>query len=179
MSGSVDPGEDAAEILRRRARALAARRDGASARPVLEVLRFRLGEERYAIECRYGVEVHPLRHLAPVPCCPPHIVGVINARGRMLPVVDLRKLFHLAEAGLADLHRVIHLRAEGIEWGLLADLGLDTFELDPATLQPPPATLGGARAESVLGVTADGLILLDAARIARDPRMTVDQQVGE
>jgi len=174
MSGAEEPGE----ILRRRARALAARADTASAHPRVEALRFQLGAERYAIECRHALEVHALRHLAPVPCCPPHVVGVVSARGRMLPVIDLRKFFELPEAGLADLHRVIHIRVEGVEWGLLADIALDTFELDLAALQPPPATLGGARAEYVLGVTAEPLIVLDAARIARDPRLTVDEQVG-
>lgn len=174
MSGAEEPGE----ILRRRARALAARADTASAHPRVEALRFQLGAERYAIECRHALEVHALRNLAPVPCCPPHVVGVVSARGRMLPVIDLRKFFELPQAGLADLHRVIHIRAEGVEWGLLADLALDTFELDPATLQPPPATLAGARAEYVLGVTAEPLIVLDVARIARDPRLTVDEQVG-
>jgi purine-binding chemotaxis protein CheW len=179
MSG--DPGDEAerrAQILRGRARSLAARPDEGAKRPVIEVLRFRLGAERYAIESRHAIEVHPLRQLAPIPCCPRHIVGVVNARGRMLPVVDLRKFFELSEAGLADLHRVIHVVAEGLEFGLLADMGLDTHELDPASLQPPPATLGGARAEYVLGLGEDALILLDAGRIARDPRMVVDQEVS-
>ena len=178
MNAPANGGEGPEEILRRRARALAARRDAASTRAMLDVLRFRLGAERYAIDTRHAIEVHALRQLAPVPCCPPHIVGVVNARGRMLPVVDLRRFFELPEAGLADLHRVIHVQAEGLELGLLADMGLDTFELDPAALHPPPATLGGARGEYVLGVTAEPLILLDVERIARDPRMVVDEEIG-
>jgi purine-binding chemotaxis protein CheW len=178
MSAAASGGEEPEEILRRRARALAARRVVASARPMLDVLRFRLGAERYAIETRHAIEVHALRQLAPLPCCPPHIVGVVNARGRMLPVVDLRRFLDLPEAGLADLHRVIHVQAGGLEFGLLADMGLDTGELDPALLHPPPATLGGARGECVLGVTAEPLILLDVERVARDPRMQVDEEVG-
>jgi purine-binding chemotaxis protein CheW len=178
MNAPANGGEGPEEILRRRARALAARRDAASTRPMLDVLRFRLGAERYAIDSRHAIEVHPLRQLAPIPCCPRHIVGVVNARGRMLPVVDLRKFFELPEAGLADLHRVIHVEAEGLAFGLLADMGLDTHELDPASLQPPPATLSGARAEYVLGLTGEALILLDVGRIARDPRMVVDQEVS-
>jgi purine-binding chemotaxis protein CheW len=178
MSADFQRRESPADILRRRARALAARRDLEAARPALEVLRFRLGAERYAVECRHAIEVHALRQLAPLPCCPPHIVGIVNARGRILPVVDLRKFFGLPEAGLADLHRVIHMRTDGIEVGLLADMDLDTFRLERAALQPPPATLAGARAEHVLGVTADALILLDFERIARDPRMTVDEEAA-
>jgi purine-binding chemotaxis protein CheW len=179
MSG--EPANEAdrrGEILRRRARALAVRPGEGGARARIEVLRFRLGPELYAIESRHAIEVHALRHLAPIPCCPRHIVGVVSARGRMLPVVDLRKFFELPEAGLADLHRVIHVRAEELEFGLLADMGLDTDEIDPAALQPPPATLAGARAEYVLGLTDAPLILLDVGRIARDPRMVVDQEVS-
>jgi purine-binding chemotaxis protein CheW len=178
MSAPAGGVEGPEEILRRRARALAVRRDTASPRPTLDVLRFRLGAERYAIEARHAIEVHALRQLAPVPCCPPHIVGVVNARGRMLPVVDLRRFFELREGGLADLHRVIHVQSGGLELGILADMGLDTFELDPRELHPPPATLGGARGEYVLGVTAEPLILLDVERIARDPRMSVDEEIG-
>src|SRR5688572_7065199 len=113
---------DAAEILRARARALArppAHTQGAEA--WLHVLEFRLAQERYAIETRYVREVYPLKDLTPLPCTPPFVLGIVNVRGRILPVVDLKKFFDLPEQGLSDLHRVILLEGNGLELGLLAD----------------------------------------------------------
>src|SRR5882757_6351764 len=95
-------------ILRARAQVLA--RPPSSA-PVpstmLELLEFRVASERYALETRHVQGVYPLRELTPLPCTPPFVLGIVNVRGRILPVLDLKKFFELPEQGLTDLHRII------------------------------------------------------------------------
>jgi len=178
MTQGAQDGEAPERILARRARALAtAPASDAEREPALELLRFRLGTEDYAVESRFVLEVLALQQLARVPCCPPHVMGVVNARGRMLPVIDLKKFFELPEKGLTDLHRVIHLEAEGLQFGLLADMGLDTCRIDRDVLQPAPATFSGIRAEYLLGVTPEPLAVLDVRRMALDPRLVVDEEV--
>lgn len=169
---------DAQQILRARAQALSrAPQAAAHAEASLEVLEFRLARETYAVETRYVVEVYPLKDLTPVPCTPPFILGIVNVRGRLTAVIDIKKFFGLPEQGLTDLHRVILVRGDDLEFGLLADvmLGVRSIALD--TLQPALPTFTEIAAEYVKGLTAERLVLLDLPRIASDPRIVVHEEV--
>src|SRR5882724_8355786 len=102
---------EAARILRARDHTRArAPRPAPAAGTMLELLEFRLATERYALETRHVQGVHPLRELTPLPCTPPFLLGIVNVRGRILPVLDLKKFFDLPEKGLTDLHRIILIR---------------------------------------------------------------------
>ena len=61
----------------------------------LEVLEFTLAYERYAMESRYVRQVAPLESLTPLPCTPAFVLGIVNLRGALYPVIDLRKFFEL------------------------------------------------------------------------------------
>src|SRR4051794_29498302 len=95
--------EDAGQILRARAQALARTPERPQiAETLLELLEFRLAQECYALENRYVQEVYPLKDLTPLPCTPPFVLGIVNVRGHVLPVLDLKKFFDLPEKGLTD-----------------------------------------------------------------------------
>ena len=98
-------------------------------------------------------------------------------RGRILPVLDLKRFFDLPEKGLTDLHRIILIRGHDLELGLLADVivGVRSVSLD--SLQPSLPTLTGIRAEYLRGVTPDRLVVLDVAHILADPKIIVDEEV--
>jgi purine-binding chemotaxis protein CheW len=169
---------DARQILRARARALARPpQRTAAAEVTLEVLEFRLAQERYALETRYVQEVYPLKNLTPLPCTPPFVLGIINVRGRIVPVLDVKKFFDLTEQGLTDLHRIILIRGNHLELGLLADVivGVRTIAVD--NLQPSLPTLTGIRSEYLKGVTTERLVVLDLARILADPKIIVHEEV--
>ena len=169
----------AGHILRQRAKALAqVPPSSAQAESPLDLLQFHLGGERYAVETRFVLAVHPLKQLTPLPCTPPHVLGIVAVRGRVIAVVDLKKFFELPEKGLSDLHRIVHVQWGELELGLLADVGVDVIQVPLAALQRSVATLTGARADYLLGVAADGLIVLDMERIAADSRIVVDEEVA-
>src|SRR5687768_2140813 len=89
---------DAKQILRARAQALARpARHVPLAEASLEVLEFRLAQERYALETRYVREVYPLKDLTRLPCTPPFVLGIVNVRGRITPVIDIKKFFDLPD----------------------------------------------------------------------------------
>jgi purine-binding chemotaxis protein CheW len=167
------------EVLRARA-ALLARppKDTDTSEASLELLEFRLAHERYAIETRFVVEVHPLRNLTPLPSTPPFVLGIANVRGRIVPVFDVKKFFALPEMGLTDLHRIILVRGRDLELGILADLSVGVTTLPLHRLHPPMPTLTGIGAEYLKGVTAERLIVLDMDRILADPRILVNEEVG-
>lgn len=169
---------DAKEILRARARALARRAppDHASAPEAwLEVLEFTLAQERYAVETRYVREVYPLKDLTPLPGTSPWLLGIVNVRGHILSVLDLKKFFALPEPGLTDLHRIILVR--GHDLGLLADAIVGVRSIPADSLQPSLPTLTGVRSDYLKGVTADGLVALDLARILADPTLIIHDEV--
>lgn len=169
------PQPSAKEILRARARAYAALPlRPASSGPALEVVEFALADERYAVETARIVEIHPLDHLTPLPCTPPFVRGIMNVRGRITAIIDLKRFFELPEQGLADLHRVIVVRHQNIELGLLADQVIGTRSIPLAELQPGLPTLTGIRAEYLAGVGPDRLVVLAVTRILSDPKLLVN-----
>lgn len=168
--------EEEQRILRDRAIALARRppqqtRDNRS----LELLEFSLARERYALETRHVQEVQPLRDLTPLPGTPAFVLGIVNLRSRIVPVLDLKKFFQLPEQGLTDLHRIILVRGQDMEFGILADTIVGVRELDIAALQPSLPTITGIGADYLLGVTPDRLVVLAFERILADPAILVDQ----
>jgi purine-binding chemotaxis protein CheW len=169
---------EAERILRARALALArAPRPEAAAGTMLELLEFRLASERYALESRHVQEVHPLQDLTPLPCTPPFILGIVNVRGRILPVLDLKKFFDLPERGLTDLHRIILVRGHGLELGLLADVIVGVRSVAADSLQPSLPTLTGIRADYLKGVSEERLVVLDLDRLLSDPKIIVHEDV--
>lgn len=171
--------KDPQQILRERALALARPLTNGSVAQDgrLELLEFRLASERYAVESRFVQEVHPLRDLTPLPGTPPFVPGIVNVRGQILPVYDLKKLFDLPEPGLTDLHRVLHVRGHDMELGLLADIIVSVRLIETHRLQASLPTLTGIRADYLKGITDDRVVVLDLDRILSDPKIVVHDEV--
>jgi purine-binding chemotaxis protein CheW len=163
--------------LKERAQALARRPESARTHATLEVLEFRLANERYAVETRHVGEVHPLRDLTPLPGTPPFVRGIVNLRGRIVPVFDLKKFFELPEQGLTDLHRIIVVRGPDLELGLLADVVVAVRLIAADALSPALPTLSAIGAEYLKGVSEERLVVLDLDRILADPRIVVNDEV--
>lgn len=175
QSGDIS---SARAILRTRALALARPRQSAVvAGETLELLEFRLAQECYALETRHVGEVVPLKDLTAVPCTPPFIRGIVNVRGRITPVIDIKKFFDLPDQGLTDLHRIILVRGNDLEFGLLADAVAGVRILPVTSLQASLPTLVGIRSDYLKGVTADRMVVLDLDRILADPKIIVHEEV--
>jgi purine-binding chemotaxis protein CheW len=168
--------ERARAILEERARSLARPLPEAKARgEVLELLTFGLGRERYAIETRFVREVTRLSDLTPVPGAPSFILGITNVRGEVVPVVDVRKLFGVAEKGLTDLSRLVVLGTEATEFGLLADAVHDVERLPGSEALDAPESVAGIGREYLRAVTRDALVVLDGEALLEDERLVVGE----
>lgn len=165
-------------ILRERAQALARQpRRAPAADSMLELLEFRLAKERYAVETRHVQEVHPLRELTPLPGTPSFLLGIVNVRSRIVPVLDLKRFFGLPEQGLTDLHRIILVKGNDLELGLLADVVTSVRSVPADSLQPSLPTLTGIRADYLKGVTEERLVVLDLERVLADPKIIVHEEI--
>ena len=172
-----DPGE-AKRVLKARAQALARKPEKAQAADAeLEVLEFFLAHEKYAVESRHVREVYPLENLTPLPCTPPFVLGIVNLRGEIVSVLDIKKFFDLPERGLTDLNKVIVLQSGQMLFGILADTIAGVRRIPMAGIQPSLPTLAGIREKYLKGITPDRTILLDAEKLLADEQIIVQEQV--
>ena len=97
----------------------------------------------------------------------------------MLAVVDVKKFFGLAERGLVRLNRIVVLRGEQMEFGLLADEILGVERIAVARIEPPVAPFTGIRRDYLIGVGPGSLVVLDAHALLNDERLVIhgDAQV--
>jgi purine-binding chemotaxis protein CheW len=170
--------EECRRILKTRAKALA--RETSERKHTeehLQVVEFMVAHERYGIESINIREVCPLRDFTAVPCTPPFVLGIINVRGQIVSVVDLRKFFDLPEKGLSDLNRAIILHHAEMEFAILADLINGVRYVPLSGIQPSLPTLTGIRLEYLKGVTTDGMVILDANKILLDKGIVVQESV--
>lgn len=173
-------------ILKERARELAREPEKKdTSGEYVRVVEFLLAYERYALEASYICEVYPLKELTPLPCTPPFVLGILNVRGRIFSVIDIRKFFELPEKGITNLNKVIILstdkpvpeRIDGMEFGILADAVSGVKSVPLHEIQTSLFTLTGIREDYLKGVTKDRTVILDAMKILSDKRIVIHEQV--
>jgi purine-binding chemotaxis protein CheW len=170
----LNSAEERARVLAARARALAREQtEDQRSDDSLLVVEFLLAHERYAVEATFVREISPLREITPLPATPPFVLGIINVRGQIVSIIDLKKFFDLPGQGLTDLNKIVILRDGTMEFGLLADAVSGVQRLALTDIQPPPPTLTGIRAEYLRGVTGTRSVILDPRRILADPALVV------
>lgn len=167
--------EDVRRLLRERAERLARPTEPApDSAAMLDLVVFSLGDQRYGVDALSVVDAARLGDLTAVPCTTAAVLGVVNHRGRVLAVLDLRRLAGSAgpevEAGF-----VVVVEAEGVRLGVLADAVCGTQRVPAAALLPPPASLTRDQGLPLVGVTVSMVAVLDLAALAEDPRVVVDE----
>ncbi len=169
--------EEEKKTLRERARALAKKSGEKTSGEEMEIVEFLLAYERYGVDISHVREVYPLNDLTPVPCTPPFVLGIINVRGQVLSVIDLKKFFDLPEKGLGDLNKVVILRSDTMEFGVLADAVLGISSVLVNELQPSLPTLSGIREEYLRGIAKDRTVILDAEKLLSDRNLIVYEEI--
>jgi purine-binding chemotaxis protein CheW len=169
--------EETKRILKARAQALAREPAKAQAADALEIVEFVLAHERYGVETCWVREVHSLTNLTPLPCTPAFVLGVVNLRGEIVSVIDVRKFFELPEKGLTDLTKVVVLQSSWMRFGILVDAVLGVRNVPVGEIQPSLPTLTGIREQYLKGVSSERTIILDAEKLLRDEKIVVHEQI--
>jgi len=165
-------------ILKARAKALAREQEPDQCeQDRLEVIEFVLADEKYAVESSFVREVYPFKEFTPIPGAPPFVLGIINVRGHIVSVVDLKKFFGLPEKGLTDLSKTILISDGEMEFGLLADTVVGLRHILLRDLQATLPTLTDVQTELLKGVTPARVAVLDSGRLLSDQRMLVDEKI--
>lgn len=132
-----------------------------------QIVGFRVGQENFGVPISLVHEIVPMMEITAVPDAPQYIEGVVNLRGKIIPVMDLRKRF--AEPAVPNRrNRILVAGLEGHLVGLVVDAASEVLKLDPEAIEPPPNVFEKGELNYVTGVgkLANRLIILiDLARI--------------
>lgn len=159
-------------ILEERARQLARSSDDDADTETAGLIVLAIGDERYGADMVAVQEIEPLQRLTPLPGTPAHWAGVVNLRGDMYPVLDLRRYLGLSGT-VADDPKVALVCDDGLSIGLMVDDVEEVRHVPVGDISPPVAH-GGARAEVVRGVTSDMLSVLDLHALVCDQSLVVE-----
>ncbi|GAB2856526.1 chemotaxis protein CheW [Pseudoduganella ginsengisoli] len=139
-----------------------------------EFLAFKLGKEEYGIDILKVQEIRGYEAVTRIASAPEFIKGVINLRGIVIPVVDMRIKFQLGEAVYDQFTVVIILNINGRVVGMVVDSVSDVTTLTPDQVKPPPEMGTAFSTEYIIGLgTIDErmLILVDIDRLMTSPEM--------
>lgn len=99
---------------------------------------FKVGDADYVVPAAAVVQMDSFAAATPVPGAPPYVIGLVQIRGRVIPVVDLRVRFGLPAIARDLGSRIIVVASHERLVGLLADSAREVLQIDEATFEPPP-----------------------------------------
>ncbi|MEW6599291.1 MAG: chemotaxis protein CheW [Pseudomonadota bacterium] len=105
---------------------------------VVELISFEIGGQEFCIDIRSVREIRGWAPATPMPHSPEYIVGVINLRGMVMPVIDLRSRLGLGQTEPTERHVIVVIQADGRTAGLLVDGVRESFHVETSSLQAPP-----------------------------------------
>ena len=135
---------------------------------LLQLVSFSLGNEEFAVDILKVQEINRMIEITKVPKSPDFVEGVINLRGKVIPIIDLRRRFGLNAQEHDKQTRIIVVDIKGKIIGLVVDSVSEVLRLSSETIEPPPPMVAGVDAQYICGVgKLDNrlLILLDLNKI--------------
>jgi purine-binding chemotaxis protein CheW len=121
---------------------------------ILQLVTFRLGNEEFGVDILKVQEINRMMDITRIPNAPPFIEGVINLRGKIIPIVDLRKkLGFNNESGFSEkTTRIIVVELDGLVLGFIVDSVSEVLRIPENTIEPPPSIVGGVESDYIEGV---------------------------
>jgi purine-binding chemotaxis protein CheW len=142
---------------------------------ILQLVTFNLGSEEYAVDILKMQEINRMKEITRVPNSPGYVEGVINLRGKVIPVVSLRKKFSLEERENDVQSRIMIMDIQGITMGLIVDAVSEVLRVPASIVEPTPPMTSNISTEFIRGIAKleDRLIiLLDMERLIGKPEET-------
>ncbi|MEC0123858.1 chemotaxis protein CheW [Paenibacillus pabuli] len=118
----------------------------------LKVIVFKLGSEEYGIEVDKVQTIERMMPITRVPKTLSFVKGVINLRGVVIPVIDLRGRFSLPESEYTDQTRIVIVGVDDMQVGFIVDSANDVIDIKRNAIDTPPEVVGGVKARYLRGV---------------------------
>lgn len=138
-------------------------RKGEPKHELIQLVSFNLGPEEYAVEVLKVREIIRMTSITHIPNTPPSVEGIINLRGKVIPIVSLRNRFSMAGTDYDHHTRIIVMDIAGKLMGFIVDGVSEVIRISSGEIQPPPSMVsGGFDQEFICGVIqhADQLLLM-------------------
>lgn len=145
----------------------------------LHIVGFRVGSETFGVAIQTVHEIVRVMEVTAVPDAPVYIEGVINLRGKIIPVVDLRKRFGEKNITTSKKNRILVAEVGSKMVGLVVDSASEVLKIPPADVDPPPNIFEEGELNYVTGVGKLGnrlIILVDLTKIMQRGEL---RRVGE
>jgi purine-binding chemotaxis protein CheW len=118
----------------------------------IKVIVFQLNDEEYGVEVGQVRSIERMQHITRVPRTTDFVKGVINLRGVVTPIIELRNRFGIEEIEATDSTRIIIVAVDNMEVGLIVDSANDVVDVPHDLVEPPPQVVGGLEADYLRGV---------------------------
>jgi len=153
---------------------IASGKPGGALEELLQLVSFSLGEEEFAVDILKIQEIIRMADITAVPNSPGFVEGVINLRGKVIPVIDLRKRLGLTEGKRNNNTRIVVIAIKRSVVGFIVDSVSSVLRMPSSRVEPPPPMIAGIGSEYITGVgKLDDrlLILLDADKVLGSPEI--------
>ena len=138
----------------------------------LQVVGFRIGNETFGVRIGSVREIVRVPEITSVPSAPDTVEGVINLRGKIIPVMDLRKRFGQRDIQPDKRNRILVVELEGKLVGLIVNAASEVLKISPSEIEPPGNVFAEGESSYVTGVgklKGRLIILLDIAKLLHRP----------
>lgn len=136
-----------------------------------QIVAFSLGSETYGVDIASVKEIIPIQRIVSVPRSPDFVEGIINLRGRVIPVLDLRKHFGFERKKGDPNQRIVLVEVGAESIGVIVDAVSSVLRIPNDSVEPPAAVIVGPEIEYIDGIAKldkDLIVLLDLTRIISD-----------
>ncbi len=138
---------------------------------ILQLVSFTLKDEEYAVDILNVQEINRITEITQVPNSPDYVEGVINLRGKVMPVINLRKKFGIEEKETDETSRIIIMDIQGVTNGLIVDSVSEVLRIPEDTVEPPPQMSSASNSRFIKGIAKLEnrlIILIDINKLIGD-----------
>lgn len=127
-----------------------------------KIILCQLNEQQYGIDVQEVRSIEKLQHITEIPNTPSFIKGIMDLRGEVIPIIDLKERLNLGFMQPSDDVRVLIAQIQDLQVGLIVDAATDVIDLDQEAIKPPPTMIQGIEQDFLHGVIQqeDRLFLL-------------------
>lgn len=144
-------------------------------------LTFSLGKEVFGIEIKYVTEIIGIQPITEIPEVPEYVKGIINLRGKIIPVIDVRLKFKKPSIEYNDRTCIIVIDIQDVSVGLIVDNVAEVLSITDDNIVPPPENKTGFQNRYIKGIGkagADVKLLLDCEKLLSDEEVETIEKIG-
>lgn len=148
-----------------------------SSEQMVQLVCFKLADEQYGLDITQVQEVIRMQKITPVPRMPEFVLGVVNIRGTVVPVFDLRKKFSLSMKPFDDKTKIMVVVNNGVQTSFIVDEILDNVKFEESRKNPPPSVKMKIKKECLKGLAMlenRTVIIIDLDNLSDDINKSIN-----